>query len=283
MTNQTRRKFFTIAGMGLAGMAAGPRIMAGKHPSASVLLPVEVEIGIASYGLRNLTLDEVIEMMKDLQLRKISIKSMHLPFDLSPEEIEKTMMKMRYAGLDPYAAGVIYMTSTEEVAKAFDYAKTAGFEMIVGVPDYNILDLAEQKVKAYDIRLAIHNHGPDGMPYPSASEAYERIKDLDMRIGICMDVAHIARSGLDPVEEIYLVKDRLYDVHLRDNTANNVEGAACRPGQGNLDLPAIIKALRDIDYQGVYTIEYGIEEDSPLTGTALTVGYIQGLLAALYS
>lgn len=283
MKNQTRRKFFTTAGMGLAGMAAGPRIMAGKHPSASVLLPVEVEIGIASYGLRNLTLDEVIEMMKDLQLRKISIKSIHLPFDLSPEEIEKTMMKIRYAGLDPYAAGVIYMTSTEEVATAFDYAKTAGFEMIVGVPDYNILDLAEQKVKAYDIRLAIHNHGPDGMPYPSASEAYERIKDMDMRIGICMDVAHIARSGLDPVEEIYIVKDRLYDVHLRDNTANNGEGVACRPGQGNLDLPAIIKALKDIDYQGVYTIEYGIEEDSPLTGTALTVGYIQGLLAALYS
>jgi len=283
MKNQTRRKFFTTAGMGLAGMAAGPKIMAGKYPSASMVQPAEVEIGIASYGLRNLTLDEVIEMMKDLQLRKISIKSMHLPYDLDPEEIERMMMKMRYAGLDPYAAGVIYMTSTEEVSQAFDYAKTAGFEMIVGVPDYNILDLAEQKVKAYDIRLAIHNHGPDGMPYPSASEAYKRIKDMDKRIGICMDVAHIARSGLDPVEEIYLVKDRLYDVHLRDNTANSEEGVACRPGHGNLDLPAIIKALHDVEYQGVYTIEYGIEEDSPLTGTALTVGYIQGLLAALYS
>jgi len=104
-----------------------------------------------------------------------------------------------------------------------------------------------------------------------------------MRLGICMDVAHIARSGLDPVEEIYLVRDRLYDVHLRDNTANTKEGKACRPGQGNLDLPAIIKALRDVDYQGVYTIEYGIEEDKPLTGTALTVGYIQGILSALYS
>jgi len=283
MKNQTRRKFFTTAGMGLAGMAAWPKVSAGKHFSASHLLPGGVEIGIASYGLRNLSLDEVVEMMKDLQLKKISIKSMHLPYDLSPADIEMNMNKIRLAGLDPYAAGVIYMTSTEEVAKAFDYAKIAGFKMIVGVPDYRILDLAEQKVKAYDIRLAIHNHGPDGMPYPNAMEVYERIKDRDKRIGICMDVAHIARSGLDPVEEIYLVKDRIYDVHLRDNTANTKDGAACRPGQGNLDLPLIIKALRDVEYQGVYTIEYGIEEDSPLTGTALTVGYIQGILAALYS
>jgi sugar phosphate isomerase/epimerase len=283
MKNQTRRKFFTTAGMGLAGMAAWPKLSAGMHPSASVVPPGEVEIGIASYGLRNLSLDEVIEMMNDLQLSKISIKSMHLPYDSSPADIERTMMKIRGAGLDPYAAGVIYMKSTEEVAKAFDYAKIAGFEMIVGVPDYNILDLAEQKVKAYDIRLAIHNHGPDGLPYPNALEAYERIKDRDERIGICMDVAHIARSGIDPVEEIHTVKDRLYDVHLRDNTANTREGKACRPGQGNLDLPAIIKTLRDVEYQGVYTIEYGIEEDTPLTGTALTVGYIQGILAALYS
>lgn len=282
MKNQTRRKFFGTAGMGLAAMLAGQKLTAGSQLSFSRALPGGVEIGIASYGLRNLTLDEVIEIMQDLELRKISIKNMHLPYDLSPEEIERDMTKMRYAGLDPYAAGVIYMTSVDEVARAFDYAKTAGFDMIVGVPDYNILDLAEQKVKAYDIRLAIHNHGPDGMPYPSATEAYEMIKDKDRRIGICMDVAHIARSGLDPVEEIYFVKDRLYDVHLRDNTANGKEGTACRPGKGNLDLPGIIKALRNVDYQGVYTIEYGIEEDAPLTGTALTVGYIQGLLAANY-
>ena len=283
MRDQTRRKFFTTAGMGLAGMAAWPKIRAGKHPSASVVLPGGVEIGINSYGLRNLSVDEVIEMMNDLQLSKISIESMHLPYDLSPADIERTILKMKRAGLDPYAAGVIYMKSIEEIAKAFDYAKIGQFGMIVGVSDNNILDLAEQKVKAYDIRMAIPNHGPDGMPYPSAMEAYERIKDRDSRMGICMDVAHVARSGIDPVEEIHAVKDRLMDVRLRDNTANNKDGKACRPGQGNLDLPAIIQTLWEVEYKGVYTIEYGIEEDRPLTGTALTVGYIQGILASLYS
>lgn len=281
MRIQTRRKFFRTAGAGLAGMIALPGLGKAAGPTAPTALQSDVEIGIASYGLRKLSVDEVIELMNDLQLSKISIKSMHLPYDLNPADIERTMMKIRSAGLDPYAAGVIYMTSIEEMAKAFDYAKIAQIGMIVGVPDYNILDLAEQKVKAYDIKLAIHNHGPDGMLYPNAMEVYKRIKDKDIRIGICMDVAHIARSGIDPVEEIYAVKDRLIDVHLRDNTAFTKDGKACRPGQGNLDLPAIIRTLREVGYKGVYTIEYGIEEDTPLTGTALTVGYIQGILAAL--
>jgi inosose dehydratase len=281
MKKHTRRKFFRTAGAGLAGMAAFPGLGKAAPPNVSATFRSDVEIGIASYGLRNLSVDEVIELMLDLQLSKISIESMHLPYDSSPADIERTMMKIRGAGLDPYAAGVIYMTSTEEVANAFAYAKIARFGMIVGVPDYNILDLAEQKVKAYNIKLAIHNHGPDGMPYPNAMDIYERIKDKDIRMGICMDVAHIARSGIDPVEEIYAVQNRLFDVHLRDNTASTKEGKACRPGQGNLDLPAIIRALLDVGYKGVYTVEYGIEEDAPLTGTALTVGYIQGILAAL--
>jgi sugar phosphate isomerase/epimerase len=244
-------------------------------------LPDDVEIGIASYGLRKLSVDEVIELMNDLQLTKISIKNVHLPYNMSPADIERIILKMRAAGLDPYAAGIIYMSTIEEIARAFMYAKIGRFGMIVGVPEYKYLDLAEQKVKAYDIKLAIHNHGPDGMPYPSALDAYDRIKDRDRRMGICMDIAHIARLGLDPVEEIYLVKDRLMDVHIRDNTAYNKDGKACLPGRGNLDLPGIIRALRDVGYKGVYTIAYGIEEDAPLTGTALTVGYIQGILADL--
>jgi sugar phosphate isomerase/epimerase len=283
MGNQSRRKFFTTAGMGLAGMAVWPKLRAGKHPSASVLLPGGLEIGISSYGLRNFSVDEVIEMMKNLQLTKISIERMHLPYDLNPADIERTILKMKRAGLDPYATGIIYMKSTEEIARAFDYAKIGQFGMIAGVSEYNILDLAEQKVKAYDIRMAIPNYSPDGMPCPSAMETYERIKDRYKRMGICMDVAHVARSGIDPVEEIHAVKDRLLDVRLMDNTANNKDGKVCRPGQGNLDLPAIIQTLWEVEYKGVYTIEYGIEEDSPLTGTALTVGYIQGILASLYS
>lgn len=264
-------------------MAALPGLGKATERVAPMVNLGDVEIGIASYGLRNLSVDEVIEIMNDLQLSKISVESMHLPYDLSPADIERTILKMKGAGLDPYAAGVIYMKTTEDIAEAFEYAKIGQFGMIVGVPDYNILDLAEQKVKAYDIRLAIPNNGPNGGPYPSAREAYERIKERDRRMGICMDVANIARSGIDPVEEIHAVKDRLMDVHLRDNTANNKDGKACRPGQGNLDLPAIIRTLWEVEYKGVYTIDYGIELDSPLTGTALTVGYIQGILAAFYS
>jgi hypothetical protein len=281
MKKQTRRKFFWTAGAGLAGMASlsGFKALAGSI-AAKTVEGVD-DIGIASSGLRNLSVDEVITLMKDLQLSKISVESTHLPYDLSPAAIERTILKMRAAGLDPYAAGVIYMSTVQEIARAFMYAKIGRFGMIVGVPDHKHLDLVEQKVKAYDIKLAIHNQGPDGMLYPSPYDAYQWIKDRDQRMGICLDVAQVARLGIDPVEEIYTVADRLMDVHLRDNSADNKDGKACRPGQGTLDLPAILRALKGVGYRGVYTIEYGMEEDASLVGTTLTVGYIQGILVSM--
>lgn len=281
MKKQNRRKFFRTAGAGMAGLAFLPGFERAAGSPAFTHRFQDVEIGISSWGLRRLTVDEVIALMNDLKLSKITVSDVHLPYDLSSADIERTIMKMEAAGLDPYAAGVIRMATVEDIARAFDYAKIGRFPMIVGEPSLRDLDLAEQKVKAYDIRLAIQNQGPDGQLYPTALDAYDMIKDRDRRMGICLDVPNVARSGIDPVEEIYLVRDRLMDVHLRDNTANNRDGKACRPGQGNLDLPAILKTLREVGYNGVYTVEYEIEEFAPLTGTALTVGYIQGILAAI--
>jgi inosose dehydratase len=281
MNMHTRRKFFRTAGAGLAGLAVMPGTGMAAGSPAFTNKSQDVEIGIASWGLRQLTVDGVIALMNDLQLSKITINDVHLPYDMLPADIERTIIKMRAAGLDPYAAGVIDMATVEDIARAFDYAKIGRFSMIVGVPGLRDLDLVEQKVKAYDIRLAIQNQGPDGRLYPTALDAYDKIRDRDRRMGICLDVPNVARSGIDPVEEIYLVRDRLMDVHLRDNTANNRDGKACRPGQGNLDLPAILKTLREVGYRGIYTVEYEIEESAPLTGTALTVGYIKGILAAI--
>ena len=116
---QSRRRFFRTAGAGLAGMAALPELGKDMVPVASSWQGSDTEIGIASYGLRNLSVDEVIELMNDLQISKISVKNMHLPYNSSPAEIERTILKMMAAGLEPYAAGVVYMTTVDEVARAF--------------------------------------------------------------------------------------------------------------------------------------------------------------------
>src|SRR5690606_27594282 len=130
----------------------------------------------ASYTLRELSLDNTLAVCNRLGLKAIALKSMHLPLDSSPETIKATAEKVRAAGIDLYGAGVIYMKSEAEVNTAFDYAKTAGMRMIIGVPNYELLPLVEQRVNETNIKLAIHNHGPGDEVYPSPDSVMDKIK-----------------------------------------------------------------------------------------------------------
>lgn len=277
-----RRKFFKMAGV--SAMAIGSvqfmnplTLIAKDDPDADS----DFEIGIASYGLRELSLDQLIEAMKSFDLKKICLKSHHLALDSTDDEIRNVITRLKQADLDPYACGVVYMKTEEEVDRAFHYAKVAGFKIIVGVPNYELLDYVEEKVKHEDIIVAIHNHGPADLPYPAPEDIMSRIKGRDKRLGMCMDVAHVARLGIDPVKAIRESADRLYDVHLRDNTHPSEKGRCARPGKGSLNLPLILKTLLDVGYKGVYTIEYTLDKNNPVLGTAETAGYLRGIMNTL--
>ncbi|MCF8224360.1 MAG: sugar phosphate isomerase/epimerase [Bacteroidales bacterium] len=279
----TRRHFFRnmgLLGLGAAGISKTNLLHAAAEP-VKLKGSVKFEIGVASYGLRGLSFEEMVEAMKMLQIKNLSLKSMHLPFELSDDEIKQRMEIMREAGLNPYAPGVVYMKSEQEVHDRFAYTKAAGMGMIVAVPNYELLDLVEEKIKETGIKIAIHTHGPDNLPYPSPEDAYERIKERDPRFGICVDLAHVLRSKLDPVQQLMLTKNRVLDVHIRDITEASKEGHSCRPGLGVFDFRASLQALIDIGYEGFVSIEYEAEKDDPVPGYAETKGYINGILAGL--
>ncbi len=283
MDKQNRRNFLKTAGFGavtLTGLGVSNRAFAGKsfnHASENS----DVEIGVATYSMRKLTIDQVVDGMKTMQLKKLSIKSMHLPLEASNEQISSVINKLKSFGMEPYSCGVVYMKSKEEVDNAFRYAKAAGFKIMVSVPNYELLDYVEQKVKENDIIIAIHNHGPDGLPYPSPQDVMERVKGRDKRLGICMDVAHVVRAGLDPVKAIKACDGRLHDLHLRDTTAAAKEGHSCRPGKGVIDLAGVMRALQVVGYKGVYCIEYSAEAENPVPGILETKGYLKGIADAI--
>ncbi len=273
-----RRKFFKMAGVSAMALGGAQFISPFEAFAKNSLDEVlDFEIGIASYGLRELNLDQMIDAMKSLDLKKICLKNHHLSLDSTEDEIRNVISRLKQTGLDPYACGVVYMKSEEEVDRAFHYAKVAGFKIMVGVPNYELLDYVEEKVKQEDIIVAIHNHGPADLPYPAPEDIMSRIKGRDKRIGMCMDVAHVARLGLDPVKAIRESADRLYDIHLRDNSHPSKKGGCTRPGKGTLPLPLVIKTLMEVGYNGVYTIEYSRDKNNPVPGTAETVGYLRGI------
>lgn len=273
-----RRKFFKMAGISALAMGSIPSMKSFASPVNAFLSAKQgIEIGVASYSLRELNIEQVIQSMKELDLTRICLKSMHLPLQSSDQEIRQVISRLKQEGLDPYGCGVVYMKSKEDVDRAFHYAKVAGFKTMVGVPNYELLDYVEEKVKKNDIIVAIHNHGPADLPYPRPVDILSRIKGRDKRLGVCLDVAHVARIELDPVQAIRDCGDRLYDVHLRDNSEPNPNGRSTRPGKGSLDLPMIMKTLSEVNYKGVYAIEYENEKNNPVPGIAETAGYLRGI------
>jgi sugar phosphate isomerase/epimerase len=173
------------------------------------------------------------------------------------------------------------MNSDAEVHRAFDYAKAAGMQVIIGVPKPQLLGLVNKKVAQYDIKVAIHNHGPGDMVYPTPQIAYERIKDLDRRVGLCIDIGHTQRAGVDPSESAQKYADRLLDVHIKDVSSATAEGTTIEIGQGVIDIPKFIRTLQNIRYTGVVSFEFEKDERDPLPGVAESVGYVRGVLAAV--
>jgi sugar phosphate isomerase/epimerase len=173
------------------------------------------------------------------------------------------------------------MKTEADITQGFDYAKAAGMKIIVGVPNHELLPMVEKKVKEYDIKVAVHNHGPEDKLYPTPASVYEKIKDLDKRIGLCIDVGHTQRAGIDPSEPIEKFADRLIDVHIKDESSATAEGTTVEMGRGVIDLVKLFRTLEKIGYSGIAAFEFEKDEADPLTGVAESVGYTRGVLTCI--
>lgn len=287
---QTRRRFLQLAGIGAAASLAGVSGCAEQARPGARKKQYQVKptykkwfkLGLASYSLRKFNLDETLAMTQRVGLKYIAFKSFHLPLDSTPANIEKVVAKVKDAGLKLYGGGVIYMKNEAQVHQAFDYAKHAGMKVIIGVPQPELLGLVNKKVQEYDIKVAIHNHGPTDKVYPIPASAYERIKDLDPRIGLCNDIGHTIRAGVDPSESVEKFADRLLDVHLKDVNVAAAEGRSVEVGRGVIDIPKFLRTLLKIKYTGIVAFEYEKDAEDPLAGLAESVGYVKGVLAAMH-
>ncbi|MCW3107151.1 MAG: sugar phosphate isomerase/epimerase [Segetibacter sp.] len=279
---QSRRNFIQKAALGIAGTASIPFIggaaaSAGTNAKKEAALP----IGIAGYTFAKFDLEKSNAMMKRLDVHNLSLKDIHLPLNSSDEKIKAALAKIADAGINVYAVGVIYMKTKQAVDEAFAYAKKVGVSLIVGVPNYDLLDYTEQKVKETNIRIAIHNHGPEDALYPGPQQVYDRIKDRDQRMGLCLDIGHATRAGADLQKAIKDYRNRLFDLHIKDVTVASKEGKATEIGRGVIDFKALIKALEKNNYKGVCSIEFEKDMTDPLPGMAESIGYFRGVMASL--
>jgi inosose dehydratase len=278
---KTRRQFVKIAGSGI--LAAGVSSVYGSSPAEilQVVKPSDsFSIGMAGYTFLKCTVEQTIQIMNRININYLSLKDFHMPMNSTQEQISAVLDKFKEAGIKVYTVGVVYMKTQESVDQAFAYAKMAGVDMIVGAPNYELLPYVEKKVKENNIRLAIHNHGPDNPLYPNATDIWNHIKDMDARIGICIDIGHTTRDGQDPSFDIERYAKRIFDVHIKDEDKAIKEGKTVEMGRGIIDIPKLVTTLRKIKYAGKCSLEFEKDENDPLPGIAESIGYFKGVCAA---
>jgi inosose dehydratase len=276
---KSRRQFLKLAGVGAlaagtSSLFANPAMVASAKKTKSTF-----SIGMAGYTFKEFTVEKTIEMMKRIEVTNLSLKDFHMPMNSSQEQINEVIGKFKSAGINVYTVGVVYMKTRESVDQAFEYAGMAGVKLIVGAPDYELLPYVEEKIKSYNFRMAIHNHGPDNPLYPNATDIWNHIKDLDPRIGICIDIGHTTRDGQDPSDDIMKYQSRIYDMHVKDVDKATKEGTTVEMGRGIIDIPKVVDTLLKIKYSGSCSLEFEKDMKDPLPGIAESLGYFKGVIA----
>ncbi|MFA5328054.1 MAG: sugar phosphate isomerase/epimerase [Prolixibacteraceae bacterium] len=275
-----KKIYVLLLSVTLAGMTAKAQPQQdrpGQQPPAET--GETFKLGIAGYTFAKFNLDVALATLKREDVHYLCIKDFHLPFKSTNEEIAAFHTKLKDAGVTGYAVGPIYMKTEKEIDDAFEYAKRVGVKLIIGVPNYELLPYVDKKVKEYDFKYAIHLHGPDIKIYPDAEDVWNHVKDLDPRIGMCLDIGHDTRNGKDPVADLEKYQSRVFDMHLKDVTAPTRLGYSLEVGRGVIDFPALVKMLRKVGYSGVVSLEHERNMDDPFMGIAESIGYFRAVVA----
>ena len=239
-----------------------------------------LKIGVATYTFRKFPLEATIKAVQRVDLHYVSIKDFHMARNTTAEQRKEIAQKFKDAGITPLSCGNITMDNTEKsVRDAFEYARDAGIPVIVCSPHPDSFAILDKMVKEFDIKLAIHNHGPEDGRFPSPYDVYKAVQAYDKRIGLCVDVGHSARAGAEPAEAILKCRDRVYDVHLKDIADTGKISHPVESGRGVLNLKAIMGALLEIKFPYMADFEYEKDAGDPLPGLAESVGYTKALLA----
>ncbi len=280
----SRRDFVRSGALVAAACAAPSDIFSLAQERSSTDEASPIRLGLASYTFRNFNRSQMIGFMKQLNVFALNAKDVkdHLPMD-APEE-SAALAEYAAAGIKLHAAGTIYFPKDEDadIRRKFEYCKRAGIRVIVaGDPTPENLPRIEKYVKEYDIRIAIHNHGPEDKLWRSPLDVLKAVNGMDSRIGCCIDVGHAARAGTDVVQAIHKTGPRLFNVHMKDLTNFESKESQVAVGEGMMPVRKMFEALIATKYKGFVDLEYEVHPDDPMPGVIGSFAYMRGVLAGL--
>jgi sugar phosphate isomerase/epimerase len=285
MKNTFSRRDFVRSGVLVGGaFAAGNDVFALAQERPSTDGASAIRLGMASYTFRNFSRAQMIGFLKQLEVFDLNAKDVkdHLPMDMEKEAAALT--EYAAAGIRLHAAGTIYFAKDEDadIRGKFEYCKRAGIGVIVaGDPAPGTLPRIEKFVKEYDIRIAIHNHGPEDKLWHSPLDVLKSVQGMDARMGCCIDVGHTVRAGTDVVQAIHEAGPRLFNLHMKDLANFQDKESQVAVGEGIMPVRKIFEALIAVKYKGFVDLEYEIHPDDPMPGVIKSFATMRGVIASL--
>jgi inosose dehydratase len=266
----SRRRFVALSAAAAAGATwfDGPRIL-----QAAALADANdpwggFPVGVQSYSLRNYSLEEAIRHLQGMGIHYVELTGRHLPVDVSDERAAEIKKLLAAADITISAHGVNNFGENHEAnRKLFDFARRIGFKNLSANPQPTAatFDSLDKLVAEYDVRIAIHNHGP-GALYDKLDSVKKIIAGRDKRIGACVDCGHYLSSGEDPVKCVLELGDRVHGIHLKDHAEVGRKSENVIIGKGHLDVVGLFRALRQIKFpaDGALSLEYEANPTNPI-------------------
>jgi inosose dehydratase len=267
MANYNRRQFISQAATSIAAaglLAASPVLR--KALAAEARPSARLKLGIQLYSLRGYPVDQALQHAKALGFEQVEFFSGMLPLDATAEQIAAMKERVAELGMSISAHGVNgFSKDAAANRKTFEFAKALGIRTITADPDPESFDSLNDLVQEFDIRIAIHNHGP-GHRYNKAVDVLQAIEGHDERIGACADLGHYIRSGERATGVIRLLKGRLYGIHLKDFAEMKADAKGVVLGQGHLNVRAVFAELMKVGFpaDGAMSLEYEENPDNPI-------------------
>jgi sugar phosphate isomerase/epimerase len=267
-----------------AGLSGTSAISSFAQPTQKDGKPSPIRLGLASYTFRNFTRTQLIGFMKQLDVYALNAKNAkdHLP--MNPTGEAAALADYASARIKLHAVGAVDFSKNDDgdISTKFEYAKRAGVPVIVASdPAPETLPRIEKFVKQYDIRFAIHNHGPENKFWPSPLNVLKAVNAMDPRMGCCIDVGHCVRAGTDVVQAIHEAGPRLFNMHMKDLTNFSEKESQVAVGDGLMPVREIFQALIATRYHGFVDLEYEVHVDDPMPGVISSFAYMRGVLAGM--
>lgn len=282
----TRRRFLQAGAATTLGLAALPALGSADEKANAF---GDFTVGVQSYCFRNFNTEAALKRTQDLGLHVIEFYQKHAPLNSSPDQVKALLRLCANYGIKPIAFGVQSFTNNHDAnKKVFDFGKALGIKTLSADPDPDSFDSLDKLVDEYRIAIAIHPHGPTGggklHRWYSAEIIMKAVKDHHPLIGSCLDTGHLIRAAqlgkkLDPAEEVRIMGARNFALHLKDH--DNTKDTDVIYGQGALDVPAVLKALKDVNFKGYISIEYEAHPENPSPDMKACLDILKGAIKNL--